>query len=477
MNLTLTEYIQGVEKWDLDPLKVVYEYLEKAKSKNSTYNAYIHFLDQYVEQNIDEFKSKPLKAAPIAVKDNILIKGYRATCASKYLEDFISPYTATHIQYLEKWGGLSIGKTNMDEFAMGWSWEHSYFGPARNPHDIDRVPGGSSSWSAVAVAADLALAAIGSDTWGSIRQPAALTGIVGVKPTYGRVSRFGVQAMASSLDQVGTFWKTVSDAALLLKYISWWDSKDATSLDMKDIDKWEEIIENFRLKGTRVAIPNQFLWEWLEEGVRERFMEILEILKQQGVEIDFVDFQELDLALAIYYILMPAEVSTNLARLDGIKYWLQKNTFEWDSIYDYYEDIRAEGFWAETKRRILIGTYVLSEGYYDAYYRRALKLRNRLKKKFDLLLRDYDFVLSPTSPVVAWKIWERVDDPIKMYLADVYTVPVNLVGVPGMSLPMGKASKEDKMLPIWLQIIANVWEEGKMFGFAKRLEELGLNSS
>ena len=476
MSLTLTEYIQKVERWELDPAKIVYEYLEKAKSQNSTYNAYIHFLDGYVEQNLDHFKSRPLKVAPIAVKDNILIKGYRATCASKYLEDFVSPYTATHIQYLEKWGGLAIGKTNMDEYAMGWSGEHSYFWPARNPYDLDRVPGGSSSGSAVAVAADLALAAIGSDTWGSIRQPAALTGIVGVKPTYGRVSRFGVQAMASSLDQVWTFWKTVADAALLLKYISWWDPKDATSVAKDDTQEWEKSMENFKLKGVKIAIPNQFVGEGLEEEIKDRFLEVLEILKQHGVEVDFVDFQELDLALAIYYILMPAEVSTNLARLDGIKYWLQKNTFEWDSIYDYYEDIRAEGFGEETKRRILIGTYVLSEGYYDAYYRRALKLRNRLKKKFEALLKDYDFVLSPTSPLLPWKIWEKVDDPIKMYLADVYTVPVNLVWVPGMSLPIGKIPKDNVKLPIWLQIIANVWEEGKMFGFAQRLEDLGLNT-
>ena len=472
MNLTLTEYIQKVQNWELKPQEVVYHYLQKSKDSNQKYNAYIHFLDWYIEQNLEQFASKPLKAAPIAVKDNILIKGYRATCASKYLEDFVSPYTATHIQYLEQSGGLAIWKTNMDEYAMGGSGEHSYFWPARNPYDLDRVPWGSSSWSAVAVAADLALGAIGSDTWWSIRQPAALTGVVGVKPTYGRVSRFGVQAMASSLDQVGTFGKTVQDAMLLLQAISGYDSKDSTSAQLDNPADWNQVAANFDIKQAKIAIPKQFLGQWLDEQVKASFLQVVEQLKAQGAQITQVDFPELDLALAVYYILMPAEVSTNLARLDGIKYWLQKDTFEFDSIYQYYEDIRAEWFGDEVKRRILMWTYVLSEWYYDAYYARALKLRNKIKKRFDAIFGDFDFIISPTSPIVAWKLGEKTQDPIQMYLADVYTVPVNLAWLPAISVPAYPVQVDDVNLPVGFHIIADIGQEAKMFALSQAVQNL-----
>ena len=470
MNLTLKQYIEKVEKWELAPEKVVYSYLEKAKKLNSKLNAFIRFHEDYVKENLSKLKDKKLKAAPIGIKDIILTKGYITSCASKMLEDYIPPYSATCFENLERNWWLMIGKTNMDEFAMGSSTETSYFGKTLNPYWTDRVPGGSSGWSAAAVAADMCIAALGTDTWGSIRQPASLCGVVWIKPTYWTVSRYWVQAMASSLDQVGVFTKTVEDAVILLDAISGYDEHDATSVKRDDKKSWYEALKVDNLKDFRIAVPKQFFEEWLEQNVKEVILEAIENIKKLGAQVEWIDFPLLKYALAVYYIVMPAEVSTNLARFDGIRFWYQEDTFDYDNIYQYYANIRAKWFGDEVKRRIMLWTYVLSAGYYDAYYLKAQKVRKRLKMEFDKIFKDFDLIVWPVSPTVAWKIWEKVDDPLKMYLSDIYTIPVNLAGLPGMSLPVWFAEDRGEKLPVGLHIIWWYFREDKIFALANALE-------
>lgn len=470
MNLTLSEYIKGVEQGKYNPEEVVFNYLEKAKKINKELNAFIRFHEDYVNKNLKEFSNRKLKAAPIWIKDIILTKDYITSCASKMLEDYIPPYSATCFENLEKDWWLMIGKTNMDEFAMWSSTETSYFWPTKNPHWKDRVPGGSSGWSAAAVAADMCIAALGTDTWWSIRQPASLCWVVGVKPTYGTVSRYWVQAMASSLDQVWVFTKTVEDAIILLDSIAWYDDKDATSVKRDDIKKWYDSLNLENLKWFKIAIPKQFFEDWLDENVKEVILNSIEILKSLWANVEWIDFPLLKYALAVYYIVMPAEVSTNLARFDWIRFGYQEDTFDYDNIYDYYASIRSKAFGEEVKRRIMIWTYVLSAGYYDAYYLRAQKVRKKLKTEFEKIFNDYDVIVWPVSPSVAWKLWEKTDDPLKMYLSDIYTIPVNLAGLPAMSLPVWFAQDLDEKLPVGLHIIAGQFKEYKMFAVASVLE-------
>ncbi len=471
MNLTLSEYINWVKEGKYNPEEVVYKYLEKAKKINKKINAFIRFHEDYIEKNLKEFSKRKLKAAPIWIKDIILTKWYITSCASKMLENYVPPYSATCFENLESSWWLMIWKTNMDEFAMWSSTETSYFWVTLNPYWENRVPGGSSGWSAAAVAADICIAALWTDTGWSIRQPASLCWVVWVKPTYGTVSRYWVQAMASSLDQVGVFTKTVEDAVILLDSIAWYDDKDATSVKRDDFKKWYEVLKLENLKGFKIAVPKQFFEDWLEKNVKEVILNSIELLKKLGAEVEWIDFPILKYALAVYYIVMPAEVSTNLARFDWIRFWYQEDTFDYDSIYDYYASIRSKAFWDEVKRRILIWTYVLSAGYYDAYYLRAQKVRKKLKIEFDKIFKDYDVIVWPVSPTVAWKLWEKTDDPLKMYLSDIYTIPVNLAGLPAMSLPVWFAEDRWEKLPVGLHIIAGQFREDKMFAVSSVLEK------
>ena len=463
MNLTLKQYIDGIESGKFSQQEVYDAYMKKSKDRNEELNAYISFN----KQGVSDMKDTILKGAPIAIKDNFLVKWGPVTCASKILEWYIAPYDATTYSNLTTNGGVLLGKTNLDEFAMGGSTENSCYGPSKNPHDITKIPWGSSGGSAVAVAADLCIAALGSDTWGSIRQPASLCGIVWFKPTYGRNSRYGVVAMASSLDQVWVFTKTVEDCVILSKTLAWKDPLDATSIEKNDLNTWDEALTKENIKDLKIAVPRQLLEEWIDLNVKKTIENAIQKIENLGAKVDYVDMTTLKHAIEVYYIVMPAEVSTNLAKFDGIRFGKWANSFDFPDVYAYYEKVRADGFGDEAKRRIMVGSYVLSAGYYDAFYNKAQKVRRLIKNEYDKIFADYDLVIWPVSPDVAWDIWEKADDPIKMYLADIYTIPVNLAGLPAMSLPVWKADG----LPVWLHIIANQWQENKIFHLANILEK------
>lgn len=466
MKLTLKSYITGVEGGTISPREVLDHYLAKAKEYNKSLNAFVRFHDGYTESHIDQFSNEALHAAPIGVKDIILTKGEVTSCASNMLKDFVSPYSATCFEKLEAAGGLMIGKTNMDEFAMGGSTESSAFGITLNPYGTNRIPGGSSGWSAAAVAADLCIAALGTDTGWSVRQPAALCGIVGIKPTYGRVSRYGVQAMASSLDQVGVMTKTVDDAKLLLRTISGYDPKDAQSDKKADTRDHEHIIPT----TLKIAIAKEVLAEGLDPKIRQRLMDAADKLRAAGIAVEEVELPVLSYAVPMYYTLMPAEVSTNMARFDGVRFGHQETTFDHADIMKYYEKVRTAGFGDEVKRRILLGTFVLSSANYEGYYLKAQRARQQLKKDFAKIFKEYDILLSPTAPTVAWKIGEKIDDPLSMYLEDLYTIPANMGWLPAMSVPAGMLEDQWEMMPVGLQLMANRWEEEKLFSLGKLME-------
>jgi len=474
--MNLKQYIKKIQNGE-KPSEIIKQYIEKAKSDK--FNAYVRLNEnseevlknEWIEfSNLDEYLTNtPLKWAPIWVKDNYLTKGFITSAASKMLENYVSPYSSTVYKNLVKAGWVMIWKTNMDEFAMGSSTETSYFWPTKNPVDETKIPGGSSGGSAAAVAADLCIAALWTDTGGSIRQPASLCGVVGFKPTYGTNSRYGIIAMASSLDQAGTFTKTVEDAVILSKYLAWYDENDATSIARNDIENWKKALEKQNLSWLKIALPKDFFGEWLQQGVKEKILQIVEKIKELGAQVEEVEMPLLKHALEAYYIIMPAEVSTNLARYDGIKYWYGENTFDYKNIYEYYAAIRAKGFGKEAKRRILLWTYVLSAGAYEKYYGQAQKVRKLIKQEFDRIFKDYDLIIGPTSPTTAWDLGAKTEDPLAMYLADIYTVPVNLAGLPAMSLPVGNAS--DTNLPVGLHIIADQFKEDKIFHLANVIEK------
>jgi aspartyl-tRNA(Asn)/glutamyl-tRNA(Gln) amidotransferase subunit A len=376
------------------------------------------------------------------------------------LENYIAPYNAHVIDKLLEQDAVILGKTNLDEFAMGSSTETSYFGVTRNPHDLERVPGGSSGGSAAAVAADMCVFALGSDTGGSIRQPASFCGVVGLKPTYGRVSRNGVMAFASSLDQIGPFTKTTEDAKIVMDVLKGVDEKDSTTCE---VDDSKPICDK---KNFKIGIPKQYFGEGLDEDVKKTIEASLEELKKQGVELVEIDLPHAKYALNCYYVIAPAEASANLARFDGVRYGFQ--TDDAQNLEDVYVKSKTEGFGKEVKKRIMLGTYVLSSGYYDAYYKSALKVRSLIKKDFDEAFRKVDAVVGPTSPILPFKIGEKMDDPLSMYLADVYTVSVNLVGLPGVSVPCGKVNN----LPVGLQIICPAFEEYKMLNIANLIHNV-----
>lgn len=470
MNLTLTGYIRGVKDWSLNPQEIVKHYFSKAQT--DTNNVWIRLHEDYVATHLTNFSWRPLASAPIGIKDNILTDWYASSCGSKILEDYIPPYSATCFTNLEQAGGLMLGKTNMDEFAMWSSTEHSAYGATLNPIDPSRVPGWSSWGSAVAVAADQCLAALGTETWGSVRQPAALCGVVGVKPSYGRVSRYGVQAMASSINQVGVVTKTVEDSALLLNIISWHDDHDAQSVDRSnESNQWMEQFTRDNLSDIRLAVPKQFFSEWLDPRIKASCTDTLGILKSMWATVEEIDFPELSYIMPIYYILVPAEISSEMARFDWLRFGLQDNTGEYDNIYRYYEHIRNKWFGDEVKRRIIVGSYVLSAGFYDAYYHKALQVQQKMKNSFANIYKDFDAIIWPTTPSLPWKLWEKVNDPIQMYLEDMYTAPANITWLPAISIPSGTTQDNGINFPIWLQIMTKWYDEGTMFGIAHQIEK------
>lgn len=411
----------------------------------------------------------PLAGVPVAVKDNICVKGFKCTCASRILEGYVSPYDATCVKKLKDAGAIIIGRTNMDEFAMGSSTENSAYGVTRNPWDKSRVPGGSSGGSAASVASYMVPVALGSDTGGSIRQPASFTGTYGLKPTYGLVSRYGLVAFASSLDQIGPIANSVEDIALVMDVIAGHDELDATSSPRSSVGFASS--HGWRVRGLRAGVPKELLSLGVSRSVRDVFDRVLARLTELGVIVEETSLPSLPLALDTYYIIAPAEASSNLARFDGVRYGMRVHT---DSQESMYRETRGAGFGAEVKRRIMLGTFALSAGYYDAYYLRAAKVRTLIRRDFERAFQSYDVLLSPTTPDVAFKIGERVEDPLSMYAADVLTVPVNLAGIPAFSVPCGTALAADGSgpLPVGLQIMGRYFDEGTILGFGRAVEEL-----
>lgn len=439
-------------------------YLARIEEMNPELNVYLEVFSDVLEQaRIADarIKSKQnvtvLTGIPCAIKDNILIQGRKVGAASKILEGYVATYDATVIKKLKDAGAIFLGRVNMDEFAMGGSTENSAYGVTKNPHDTTRVSGGSSGGSAAAVSADLCLMALGSDTGGSIRQPAAFCGVVGLKPTYGSVSRSGLMAMGSSLDVIGPITKNVADAELVYQCISGKDPLDSTSIEATTV---------LPQKATTIGIPRNFLKsDGIDTAVRENFEQTVSRFEKLGYKIVDVSLPSLEYALATYYVLMPAEVSSNLSRFDGVKYGVRK---EGATLLDDYLMTRAEGFGAEARRRIILGTYVLSSGYYDAYYGRACQVRNQIRADFARVFANVDVILTPTTPTPAFKIGEKSSNPLEMYLADIFTVPINLAGVPAISIPSGEVVVDGKKLPLGVQLIASQMGEATLFAVSKQ---------
>jgi aspartyl-tRNA(Asn)/glutamyl-tRNA(Gln) amidotransferase subunit A len=417
------------------------------------------------DEQIRQGLIQPLTGIPLAIKDLLCTAGISTTCGSKILQNFIPPYDATVVSRLKQQHAVFAGKTNMDEFAMGSSTETSFFGPTANPWDLGRVPGGSSGGSAAAVAADECIAALGTDTGGSIRQPAACCGIVGLKPTYGRVSRFGLVAFASSLDQAGPMTKDVEDAALLLNCISGHDPQDSTSVNREVPDYTRALLRD--VKGLRIGIPKEyFAQSGIDPDVEKAAGEAVRILERQGATLTEITLPHTQYAVAVYYLIAPAEASSNLARYDGVKYGY-RHPHETD-LRELYEITRSEGFGAEVKRRIMLGTYALSAGYYDAYYRKASQVRTLIRQDFEEAFTSCDLIVTPTAPTPPFCLGEKLNNPLQMYLSDIFTIPANLAGLPGISLPCGFSARG---LPVGLQIIGNLFAEEKIIRGAYCLEQ------
>jgi len=418
-----------------------------------------------IQKEFDEGRELPdLAGIPVAIKDNICTKGVRTTCASRMLEDFVPPYDATVIKKLKENKCIMIGKVNLDEFAMGGSTENSAFQKTTNPHNTEYVPGGSSGGSAAAVAAYEATLALGSDTGGSIREPASFCGVVGLKPTYGLVSRFGLVAFASSLDQIGPFAKDVTDTALLLNAICGKDENDSTSVDVGNVDYTKALVKD--ITGLKVGIPKEFFSDGINSEVKDAILNKLEELKAKGATVEEFSMPIVDYALSIYYILSSAEASSNLSRFDGVKYGYRSEKAS--DLNELYENSRSEGFGPEVKRRIMLGTYVLSSGYYDAYYNKALKARTLVVEEFNKAFSKYDVIIGPTVPTTAFKLGEKTSNPLEMYLSDICTVPVNIAGVPAISVPIGF---DNKGLPIGMQIIGKAFDENTILRVAYNVEK------
>lgn len=469
--LTVKSAREGLKAKDFSSVELVNACLEAIQTKDRDLPAqagihaflevYSDALDQAKEADklISSGSDLPLLGIPIALKDNMLVKGKRATAGSKILEGFVSPTDSTAVRKLKEAGAVLIGRTNIDEFAMGSSTENSAYGPTKNPIDLTRVPGGSSGGSAAALAANMVLASYGSDTGGSIRQPAAFCGVVGLKPTYGRVSRSGLIAMASSLDQIGPFSKTVTDAEILYEVVKGKDRMDSTTIDDATYKKEKEFSKT-------IGVPRAFLArEGVSDKVKANIEEAINKFKSLGYIIKDIDLPHISYSLAVYYILMPAEVSSNLARFDGVKYGLHVEGA--NGIDDYFKT-RAIGFGKEVRRRIILGTYVLSSGYYDAYYGTAQKVKQLITREMREAFKDVDLILTPTTPTSAFKFGEK-SSPLDMYLADIFTVPANISGCPSISLPFGTEEKEGKTLPLGIELTADLGREDNLFKAGKEL--------
>ncbi len=468
-SLTIKGIKQGLEKKEFSSQELVETYLDRIQKSNKKLNAFISIFDKEAvseAKKIDDLISKgqslpSLAGVPIAIKDNILVSGQKVTAGSKILENYIAPYDATIIKKIKDQGGIILGKTNLDEFAMGASGEHSAYGPTKNPNDLEYSPGGSSSGSAVAVADNLASCALGSDTAGSIRQPASFCGVVGMKPTYGAVSRYGLIAMASSLDQIGPLAKNVEDAEIIFNLIKGKDKMDSTSYDQSVYKE-----TNFDIKKIKIGIIKNFSDKGVQPEILEITNQAIRKLEKEGFGIEEIDLPHLEYGIACYYILMPAEVSSNLARYDGIKFGMFDSTAK--NLLELSLNTRGRFFGQEVKRRIMLGTYCLSAGYHDAYYLKAQKLRAKIIEDFKKVFQKVDLLFMPTSPFLPFKLGEKLTDPLSMYMADLLTVPVNLAGLPAISVPTAKIGK----LPVGLQFIAPPFKEKKMFAIAKVFEKI-----
>lgn len=472
LDMTAVELAAAIKAGKTTAVEATEAVLSLMEEKDEQLNCYVTVdkdktLEQAraVQQKIDAGElTGPLAGVPVAIKDNMCTEGMLTTCSSKILGNFVPTFSAEAVLNLEKAGAIILGKTNMDEFAMGSTTETSAYGVTRNPWNTEHVPGGSSGGSAAAVAAGECFYALGSDTGGSIRQPASFCGVVGMKPTYGTVSRYGLIAYGSSLDQIGPLAKDVTDCATILEVIASHDEKDSTSVAREDTDFTSALVDD--VKGMRIGIPNDYFGEGLNEEVKAAVLQAAKVLEEKGAIVERFDLSLVDYAIPAYYTIAAAEASSNLERFDGIKYGYR--TPEYEGLHNMYKKSRSEGFGAEVKRRIMLGSFVLSSGYYDAYYLKALKVKALIKKAFDEAFAKYDVILGPVAPTTAPKLGESLADPIQMYLGDIYTIAVNLAGLPGISLPCGQ---DGKGLPIGLQLIGDCFQEKKLIQTAYTYEK------
>lgn len=472
MSLTAVELGKKIKEKEVSVEEAVVSAFENIKKREETNHCYVTLNEEAALQTAKEVQEKinqgtltgALAGVPVAIKDNMCTKGLLTTCSSKILANFKPTYTAEAVLKLEKAGAIIVGKTNMDEFAMGSTTETSAYGVTKNPWNLQHVPGGSSGGSCAAVAAEECSYALGSDTGGSIRQPSSFCGVTGLKPTYGTVSRYGLIAYGSSLDQIGPVAKDVTDCATILETIAGYDKKDSTSVQCKNYHYTSALVKD--VKGMKIGIPKDYIREGMQKEVRERVLQAAEELKKQGAIVEEFDLGLVEYAIPAYYVIASAEASSNLARFDGVKYGYRTN--EYEGLHNMYKKTRSEGFGEEVKRRIMLGSFVLSSGYYDAYYLKALRTKALIKQEFDKAFEKYDVILGAASPTTAPKLGESLKDPIQMYLGDIYTISINLAGLPAMSIPYGT---DDNGLPIGIQFIGNCFQENAIIRAAYTLEQ------
>ena len=471
MSLTAVELGKKIKAKEISVTEATQAYLDQIEKVENDVHSYVTIDKEGALKRAEEVQKmiddgtllSPLAGVPVAIKDNMCTKGMRTTCSSKILEDFVPTFTSEAVLNLEKAGAVIIGKTNMDEFAMGSTTETSYYGVTRNPWNLGHVPGGSSGGSCAAVAAGECAYALGSDTGGSIRQPSSFCGVTGIKPTYGTVSRYGLIAYGSSLDQIGPIAKDVTDCATILETIASHDVKDSTSVE-REYDFTSALTDD--VKGMKIGIPRDYFGDGLSADVKEQILNAVKVLEEKGAVVEEFDLSLVKYAIPAYYIIADAEASSNLARFDGVKYGYR--TEEYEGLHNMYKKTRSEGFGAEVKRRIMLGSFVLSSGYYDAYYLKALRTKALIKQEFDKAFAKYDMIVAPAAPTTAPELGKSLSDPMKMYLSDIYTISVNLAGLPGISIPVGKDSKG---LPIGMQLIGDCFQEKKIIQAAYTFEQ------
>ena len=471
MSLTAVELGKKIKAKEISVTEATQTYLDQIEKVENDVHSYVTIDKEGALKRAEEVQKmiddgtllSPLAGVPVAIKDNMCTKGMRTTCSSKILEDFVPTFTSEAVLNLEKAGAVIIGKTNMDEFAMGSTTETSYYGVTRNPWNLGHVPGGSSGGSCAAVAAGECAYALGSDTGGSIRQPSSFCGVTGIKPTYGTVSRYGLIAYGSSLDQIGPIAKDVTDCATILETIASHDVKDSTSVE-REYDFTSALTDD--VKGIKIGIPRDYFGDGLSADVKEQILNAVKVLEEKGAVVEEFDLSLVKYAIPAYYIIADAEASSNLARFDGVKYGYR--TEEYEGLHNMYKKTRSEGFGAEVKRRIMLGSFVLSSGYYDAYYLKALRTKALIKQEFDKAFAKYDMIVAPAAPTTAPELGKSLSDPMKMYLSDIYTISVNLAGLPGISIPVGKDSKG---LPVGMQLIGDCFQEKKIIQAAYTFEQ------